>query len=134
MVALVTLLGIVVVHLVFLGAFSMVGHCRTHAAQGQFDDGQPETAIKWRDDPHLLPADETRWITNIVHPGSDHPHGPIQQFVAEIFDSDEPPFFKNFLSITTSDQLLHIEPVLVTGGPAPNADTEPQRVDIPLTA
>jgi hypothetical protein len=108
------LLGIVIVHLVFLGAQTMIWHRPTHSDGTQLTSMAAREAIRWRNGDGF-PDASIRWITNIVFPGSSHPHGPIQQFVAEIFDTDAPPFYKNFLVLETSDGHLSVRVHAVTG-------------------
>jgi hypothetical protein len=112
----VTLLAIAFVHLVFLGAFALIWHWGEHRAQDYLEDEEAENILEWRhgeERPQLSPR--ARRIGNIVYPGAANPHGPIQRFVAEIFDSDEPPFFKNFLEMKTKDGELLITVHTVTG-------------------
>ena len=57
----------------------------------------------------------------------------VQAFVAEIFDSDEPPFFKNFLRLEVEPGALTIKAYGVTGWA--DDEKDPQREDcvrIPL--
>jgi len=59
--------------------------------------------------------------------------GPVQAFVAEIFDSDDPPFFKDFLRLEVEPGALTIKAYGVTGWA--DDEKDPQREDcvrIPL--
>jgi hypothetical protein len=115
-IAFVTLLGIVIVHLVFLGAHTMAWHCGSHREVSQLTDEQAADILAWRaPGPSQKPDPKARWVANIVFPGSTNPHGPIQRFVAEIFDSDKPPFFKHFLVLESTDECLSVAPQAVTG-------------------
>ena len=118
----VTLLAITFVHLVFLGAFALVWHWGEHSAQKYLEDKEARDILEWRHGEERPPLSaRARRIGNIVYPGAANPHGPIQRFVAEIFDSDEPPFFKNFLEMETKDGELSITAHAVTGeGVAPS--------------
>ena len=112
----VTLLAIAFIHLVFLGAFALVWHPGEHTPQDFLGDEEAKDILEWRhgeERPQLTPR--ARRIGNIVYPGAANPHGPIQRFVAEIFDSDEPPFFKNFLEMKTEAGKLLITVHAVTG-------------------
>jgi len=75
-------------------------------------DGSPTTPDK--------PARKYRRRANLVAPGSDKPQGPLQKLVAEIFDSNQPPFYKNFAVIHTQrpddgDVRIDVDMVVVTG-------------------
>jgi hypothetical protein len=86
-----------VAHLHFLAAFRLLARpswrdgastARRRAAGARLAGGRAR------------PADaRTRGIANMVYPGSDAPRGPLQRFVSEIFDKNEPPLFKNFLRV-----------------------------------
>jgi hypothetical protein len=120
----VTVLAIAIIHLVFLGAFALVWHPREHTEREFFDnEAQAQAGIAWRNDPGAKRPDaHVRRITNIVYPGAANPRGPIQQFVSEIFDSDDAPFFKNFLHMESKNGTLTIMVHKVTGeGESPSA-------------
>jgi hypothetical protein len=112
----VTLLAIAFIHLMFLGALALVWHPGEHTEQEFLSDPEAEAVLEWRHGatrPRLTPR--VRRIANIVYPGAANPHGPIQRFVAEIFDSNDPPFFKNFLHMYTTEEELTIVVHAVTG-------------------
>ena len=69
----------------------------------------------------------------MVYPGSDAPRGPLQRFVSEIFDKNEPPLFKNFLRIDASAEEVRIQCFAATGC-AEHEDNPPleDEVRIPL--
>jgi hypothetical protein len=83
-----------------------------------YDAAKDVLAWRRRDDVER-PAQKFRRRANIVSPGSDKPQGPLQKLVAEIFDSDSPPFFKNFVVINpkpgTGDVAIDVDVVIVTG-------------------
>jgi calcineurin-like phosphoesterase family protein len=138
-IAAMTVVAVVIVHLVFLGAHTMVWpwHWHSHRETTQLTPDQATAIIKWRNPPdppapNPLPDRATRWVANLVFPAATHPHGPIQQFVAEIFDSDHPPFFKNFLILESGDGHLKLTPRLVTGGTdAATERPQPFSIDLP---
>ncbi len=111
---------IVTLHLVFLGAFSLIWDPDAHRLRRQFSQAEAAQVIRWRSGGSRPPSRQVRRRANIAFPGADQPHGPIQSAVSEIFDSDRPPFVKNFLVVTTAPGLLTITAHVVTGtGDAP---------------
>jgi hypothetical protein len=125
-----TAISIAFAHLFFIGAPTMLADWRTHRDVEQFTaydleeakaaDKPPSEAqqvLDWRkkeptrDRPHW----RVRLRANIVFPGANRPSGPLQQKVAEVFDSDDPPFAKHFLVITSTEHQLTIRMRPVTG-------------------
>jgi hypothetical protein len=69
----------------------------------------------------------------MVYPGSDAPRGPLQRFVSEIFDKNEPPLFKNFLRVDLAPGRLTIICLHATGredGPQDVTSEEPIEIDL----
>ncbi|MEA2496227.1 MAG: hypothetical protein QOJ29_4138, partial [Thermoleophilaceae bacterium] len=100
---------------------------------GQLTQEQAETGLAWRDGGPAPRDRGVRRTMNLVHPGSKHPHGPIQAKVSEIFDADDPPFFKNFLRIETTGDHLKITCIKVTGKEtSAECLTAVETIDIPL--
>jgi hypothetical protein len=115
-VLLITLLGVAIAHLVFIGAPAMVIDFHTHCEGEQLTDKQAEQVIEWRqEEPEHRPSWRVRRRANIVFPGAHRPHGPLQQKVSEIFDSDDEPFAKNFLIVTSTADQVTIRARFVTG-------------------
>jgi calcineurin-like phosphoesterase family protein len=111
----VTLLGVAVAHLTFLDAYPLLWRCRLRR-DGSLTIQQATQALHWRRNPGAgRPDQRTRQIVNMVHPGSSRPRGPLHRFVAEIFDSDEPPFAKSFLRVEVEEEEVRIECHGVTG-------------------
>jgi hypothetical protein len=122
--------GVAVAHLSFLGAFALLWHPDDRS--GTLN--HPNAVLHWRNDGTKPDDGQTRRIGNLVHPGPLRPNGPIQKKVSEIFDRDEPPFFKNFLRLDVRDGTLAITPFAVTGeerGPE-NLTTIGEPIAIPL--
>jgi hypothetical protein len=98
------LLTVVVAHLVFLGAqYLVIDRLAHHDRPDLLTLEEARTFLDWRSvesgPPPLDPVRMRR--ARMVFPTPDSPHGPIQAKVSEIFDSDFPPFFKNFLLLRT---------------------------------
>lgn len=113
---------VVTTHLTFLGAFSLIWDVGTHRPGQQFSRAEAEWVIRWRSGGNRPPSRRVRRRANIAFPGTDQPHGPIQSAVSEIFDSDRPPFVKNFLVVGTVPGAMTVTAHVVTGtdgGPAP---------------
>jgi len=125
-----TLVGIVVAHLSFLGAFSLLWH----GGEGTLTTEEAEQGLAWRDYGHPKPAAaRVRRIVNLVHPGAKNPHGPLQRKVSEIFDTDEPPFFKSFLRLEVNAETLVVRCYGVRGNEASAGDVQVvDEVEIPL--
>jgi hypothetical protein len=134
-VGLLVVVTVSLVHLVFLGGHRLVVDLQAH------QDGRvlltPEQAaafFAWRGgraDP-LPPLAHYR--ARMVAPSSAQPRGPIQDKVSEIFDSDDPPFWKNFLLLTTDAGVLTIDVFVVHGlGPVSQEATAAERLVIPLS-
>ncbi|HEY6797224.1 MAG TPA: hypothetical protein VI248_21330, partial [Kineosporiaceae bacterium] len=131
--ALMVLVTVVVAHLVFLGAQYLVidGHAHTdHADLLTLEEAS--AFLDWRSvesgRPPLSPRALRR--ARIVFPTPDSPHGPIQAKVSEIFDSDFPPFWKNFLVLRTQPapaggRQLRIDVHVVRGLDSVGAEAEP---------
>jgi hypothetical protein len=129
-----TSIGVALAHLSFIGVPTMLVDCTTHREREQFSQSQAEQVLRWREtEPSRThrPGWRVRQRANIVFPGENRPHGPLQQKVAEVFDSDEPPFAKNFLVITTTEHELTIRMRSVTGE-EPGTGEEPESYSIPI--
>jgi hypothetical protein len=120
---------VVTLHLTFLGAFSLVWDFHAHRPREQLSRGEAEWVIRWRAGGSRPPSRRVRRRANIVFPGADQPHGPIQSAVSEIFDSDRPPFIKNFLVVTSDPGTLTVTAHVVTGTADP---PPPYVISIPL--
>ncbi|PZS25223.1 MAG: hypothetical protein DLM59_20590 [Pseudonocardiales bacterium] len=116
-------------NLTFLGAFSLVWDVHSHRLQQQLSEPEAEWVIRWRAGGHRPPWRHVRRRANIVFPAAGHPHGPIQSAVSEIFDSDEPPFIKNFLVVRSEPDALTVTAHVVTGTDDP---PPPYEISIPL--
>ena len=112
------LLLLLVGNLVLIGAPSLIIDTAAHT------DEKPllpldaaTTVLAWRNKQAGVarPERTSRRRANIVSPGSDKPQGPFQKLVAEVFDSDDPPFFKNFVVVRTSEATVDVDLVIVTG-------------------
>jgi len=123
-----TVITVVTLHLMFLGAFSLIWDIGTHRVGEQLSWAQADRIIRWRAGGSRPPQRHVRRRANIVFPGAEHPRGPIQSAVSEIFDSDEPPFVKSFLVVTSDPGVLTVTAHVVTGtddGPPPYTITIP---------
>jgi hypothetical protein len=129
-------IGIALAHLFFIGVPTMLVDCSTHREREQFNASEADQVLRWREtEPSRAnrPGWRVRLRANIVFPGENRPHGPLQQKVAEVFDSDEPPFAKNFLVITTTERELTIRMRPVTGDePGTGEQPKPCSIRIPL--
>jgi hypothetical protein len=127
----VALLGVLISHLTFLGAFELIFD-RT-ARTGALSDEAAQQGLDWRaggDKPDDACA---RRIVNLVYPGADRPHGPLQRKISEIFDSDAPPFYKSFVRLDVKDRVLTISCIGVTGDENRAEDLDrPVPIEIPL--
>ena len=47
-------------------------------------------------------------IVNLVHPGETRGKGPLQEKISEVFDRDEPPFYKSFLRLDVAGDALRV--------------------------
>ena len=120
-------LGVVTVHLVFIGAPTMLVDPHTWGDREQFTRPEAAAVLAWRGGAGRPSGWRVRLRANIVFPGADRPHGPLQEKVSEIFDADEPPFAKHFLVVDSSHDQLTIRVVPVTG-----TEPEPTPVTIPI--
>jgi hypothetical protein len=131
--ALQLLVTVVVAHLVFLGAQYLVFDLAAHAGSpGLLTLGEAEAFLRWRSveagAAQLTPRALRR--ARIVFPTTDSPHGPIQEKVSEIFDSDFPPFWKDFLVLRTEQapggaRRLRIDVHVVRGTGTVDAEAAP---------
>ncbi|MFN8082027.1 MAG: hypothetical protein U0Q19_20910 [Kineosporiaceae bacterium] len=127
---------LVLVHLTYLGAYSLItDQTAHHDGRELLTPEQARTFLDWRVDPRrrpqLPPVQQRR--AKIVFPSTDKPQGPIQRYVAEIFDSDSPPFWKNFLLLRTEPDRLLIQVHLVSGDGTIAADAQPKMsIVVPL--
>ena len=133
-VAVITVFGLLIsaiAHLHFLAAFRLLG--RPSWRDGTLGVEAAQQVLAWRAG-QPRPADaRTRGIANMVYPGSDAPRGPLQRFVSEIFDKNEPPLFKNFLRVDLAPGRLTITCLHATGceqGPDDVTYEEPIEIDL----
>jgi hypothetical protein len=125
----VALAGILIVHLTFLGAPALAWDCHTHRDQDQLSLAEADRVIKWRTGGEAPKERHVRRRANIVFPGANRPSGPLQRKIAEVCDTDGPPFRKGFLVVEALEHRLTIQPYEVTGeGPA-STPAEPILVD-----
>ena len=126
------LTGIALIHLVFLGAWTMLVDSETHRDEEQFTREDAEKVIDWRARKGAARPESgvLRRKANIVFPGAGRPHGPLQEKVAEIYDVDDPPFYKNFLVLRTTEAALEIDAHLVRD----ETSVEPSTFTIPWPA
>lgn len=127
---------LLVVHLTYLGAYSLITDTTAHHDGDELlTPDQARAFLDWRVDPRrrpqLPPVHHRR--AKIVFPSTDKPQGPIQRYVAEIFDSDSPPFWKNFLLLRTEPGRLLIQVHLVSGAGTIADDARPKMsIVVPL--
>lgn len=126
-----SLLGIVIAHLSFLGAISLLWR----GADGELSPEEAREGVQWRDQGSPKPSDaRVRRIVNLVHPGLDNPNGPLQSKLSEFADPDEPPFRKSFLRIHVAEGRLVVRCFGVTGEErGPEDLAEVHRVEIPMS-
>jgi hypothetical protein len=93
-------------HLSFLGAYWLVID-RTTWSKPTFTEAERAELFRVREtfppqcpDPTIVPRNARLWA-RITSPALGEPGGILQREVSEIFSSDEPPFYKNFLRLTT---------------------------------
>jgi hypothetical protein len=102
----------------------------THRDAEQLTEDQAEQVLRWRADESARPADwRVRARGNIAFPGMAQPRGPLQQAVSEVFDSDRPPFFKEFLELRSDGRSVLIRDHRVRGQAPEPACYE---IEIPL--
>jgi len=127
------------VHLAYLGAYTLLRDRQAHRdGQELLTARQARQFLDWR----VTPQDETKRLHGLAHhrakivfPSTDEPQGPIQRYVAEIFDSDAPPFVKNFLLLRTGQGRLTIQVFVVRGTSTIEADARPMmEIVVPLSA
>jgi hypothetical protein len=131
------LVAVVVTHLVLVGTPSLIVDLDAHRVVGPGEAGRlvpvgdAQLLLDERAGGGTAPVSSpVRRRADIVAPGSDQPQGPLQKAVAEIFDSDRPPFFKNFLVCESEPDELTVRVVIVTGeddAPAPVVISIPVR-------
>jgi len=124
-----TLFSVVIAHLTFLGAFWLVWDRDEAGEPIQFTEAEAQAVIDWRHGGTRPSSEPVARRAMIVFPGLFHPHGPLQTAVSEIFDSDRPPFYKNFLVLDSHADRLTITTYLVTGL---EDSTDAWFIDIPL--
>jgi hypothetical protein len=110
-----TLFSVVISHLTFLGAFWLVWDRDERGEPHLFTEAEAHQVIDWRHGGNRPDSEAVARRAMIVFPGLFHPHGPLQDAVSEIFDSDKPPFYKNFLVLDSRADRLKITTRLVTG-------------------
>jgi hypothetical protein len=110
--------AVLLAHLVFLGAYSLVLDPKAWQSPRYSESNSERTAfIDCKDAEAIIKAEQDRfdgkktaldvkWTSKrraqIAFPGLNPPFGPIQKFVSEIYSLDEPPFFKHFLEFQTT--------------------------------
>jgi Calcineurin-like phosphoesterase len=124
-----TAFSVVIAHLTFLGAFWLVRDRDHEGEPNQFTEAEAQQVIDWRHGGERPTSAAVARRAMIVFPGLFHPHGPLQNAVSEIFDSDKPPFYKNFLVLDSRADLLTITTYLVTGL---EASVNAWSIEIPL--
>ena len=97
--------GALVGHLSFLGAYWLVIDPSTWSTP-TFTDAERAELFRTREtfppqcpDPEIVPRNTRVWA-RITSPALGEPGGVLQREVSEIFSSDQPPFYKNFLRLT----------------------------------
>jgi hypothetical protein len=110
-----TSVSVVIAHLTFLGAFWLVWDRDERGEPIQFTEAEAQDVIDWRHGGTRPGSEAVARRAMIVFPGLFHPHGPLQDAVSEIFDSDKPPFYKNFLVLDSRADRLTVTTYLVTG-------------------
>jgi hypothetical protein len=132
------LVGIAVMHLTYLSAYTLLIDRQAHREHEDLLSAEDARQfMAWRMDPRATPRLPTtrQRRAKTVFPSTDRPQGPIQQKVSEIFDSDEPPFWKNFLHVRTAPGRLSIDVYVVRGDSTIAADAEPRAaIVVPLAA
>lgn len=105
-----------------LDADTCARHCAGH-------DGEPV-----RDEARGREIDPgTQRLLDVIGPLKTREHGPIFKLYSELFDSDEPPFFKSFVRLRADDDALQLECFGVTGWAADERDpTLEDAVSVPL--
>ncbi len=130
------LMTLVIAHLTYLGAYVLLVDPWAHRdGAEQLTAEQAREFLDWRVDTSRrspLPALPQR-RAKIVFPPTDNPNGPIQRKVSEIFDSDDPPFWKNFLVLRTRPGKLVVDVHIVHGSGTVAEDARvKQTIVIPL--
>jgi hypothetical protein len=110
-----TSVSVVIAHLTFLGAFWLLWDRDERGEPIQFTEAEAQDVIDWRHGGTRPSSEAVARRAMIVFPGLFHPHGPLQDAVSEIFDSDKPPFYKNFLVLDSRADRLTVTTYLVTG-------------------
>jgi hypothetical protein len=110
-----TSVSVVIAHLTFLGAFWLLWDRDERGEPIQFTEAEARDVIDWRHGGTRPSSEAVARRAMIVFPGLFHPHGPLQDAVSEIFDSDNPPFYKNFLVLDSHADRLTVTTYLVTG-------------------
>jgi hypothetical protein len=119
-----TLILVALAHLFFLGALTLL--VEFDCWDGVLRDGEAAEGLRWRDAEAARPSRRVKQIVNIVHPGSKRPHGPLHKLVAEVCDTDVPPFAKNFLRLDLDGDRLTVRLFKITGEAGPQ--TPPDEV------
>ena len=105
------LVSIALGHLAFLNAhLLLVPPTQLFGISMKLEDAERFIAAR-REDSAKRPADLSRrqWLYGrLTWPNLDEPGGPLQGKVSEIYSSDNPPFHKNFLEISTSTDRAEI--------------------------
>ncbi len=137
-IVLLIVVGLVLMHLTYLSAYTLLIDRQAHRDHEELLT--PEEArrfLAWRIDPRTapqLPITRQR-RAKIVFPSTDKPQGPIQAKASEVFDSDEPPFWKNFLMVRTEPGRLSIDVYVVRGDAAISDDAVPRAaIVVPLSS
>jgi hypothetical protein len=141
--------AVLATHLVFVGALWLLFYWGAHRNPTQGSPLTPADNGHWsflsaRDAVAIVRARQTAtleafgsparpsrrgWrLARIAFPGLNPPFGPIQRFVSELFSMDEPPFFKHFLELSTTENHLVIHVHRVRG----DLPVEINTITIPL--
>jgi hypothetical protein len=124
-VVLLVALAVVLSNLTFLGSYALVTDVDAHRDDMvAFSLAQATQVIAWRDgDDGSKPTGRVYTRAQVVFPSLRDPRGLVQRKVSELFDSDDPPFYKHFLVMTSTHHTLTITPQPVDGrsrpGPLP---------------
>lgn len=104
------LVSVVLAHLVFLGAHGVIFDFAAHRGRIDFTPAELAEIFAAKTQrprprvPNVSPR--TRRLARLTYPGLGEPGGPLQTGVAEIYSTDDPPFFKGFLAFrSTADRL-----------------------------
>ncbi|HEY5821393.1 MAG TPA: hypothetical protein VIT20_05430, partial [Propionibacteriaceae bacterium] len=109
-------------HLAFLNAHLLLVPGRVLGVDMSVEEAKLFIAARREEQVKRPPGlSKERWLYGrLTWPDLDEPGGPLQGKVSEIYSSDDPPFHKNFLEITTDPDQVRIR-VRTVGGSVPTA-------------